>query len=172
MALNTCIFQSLFHFNFPSFQMNSEMLKNPSIQQQVRYRLAEVQKQQFGADCALIADILCLIARDNSLQQETRVPDVGAIWFPLATGFSGMEGEAVCSAPPQPALSGVYLPQEPLVPQRISSLQRDLQLCTPLHCLYLRRESFQLPQTKIVMTEKTKQQVNEVRELSSQCSWP
>lgn len=40
-----------------------------------------------------------------------------------------------------PAWSGVCSPQEPSVPQRISSLWRDLQLCTPWHCLYLRRES-------------------------------
>jgi len=68
-------------------------------------------------------------------------PDVGAIWFPVATGFSGMEWEVICSASPQAAWSRVYSPQEPLVPQRISSLERDLQLYMPLPCLYLRRES-------------------------------
>jgi len=57
----------------------------------VRYRLAEAQKQQVKADCTIIADILCLIARDNSLQQETElqtwVPS-GSQWQRASLGWS------------------------------------------------------------------------------------
>lgn len=86
-------FSVVLSIQFPPFQMNTEILTNPTTtnsQQWVRYSLVEVQKQQVRADCALITDILCLIARDNSLQQETElqtwVPS-GSQWQRASLGW-------------------------------------------------------------------------------------
>lgn len=122
---NTHIFQWPFQFNFPSFQMNTEILMNLSIHKQPAVGKVQASRgtkaasqSKLHANCRHNTPY----CQGQQLTAGDRAPDVGAIWFPVATGFSGMEREIVCSAPPQLAQSGVYSPQEPLVPQRISSL--------------------------------------------------
>lgn len=141
---NTQVFQWLFQFNFPSFHMSTELLAEPSIHKQAAVGKVQASRGTKAASqsrlCTNCRHIMPY-CQGRQLTAGDRAPDVGAIWFPVATGISGMEGEVVCSTAPQPAWSGVCLPQELLVPQRISSLQRDLQLRTPLHCLYLGTES-------------------------------
>lgn len=106
MALNTFIFLWLFQFNSPSFQMNTEILTNPIIHEQpavgkvqARRGTKAASQSRLRTNCRHIMPY----CQGQQLTAGDRAPDVGAIWFPVATGFSGMEGEVVCSAPPQPA---------------------------------------------------------------------
>lgn len=111
-ALNTYIFQWLFRFNFLSFQMNTEILMNPSIHKQPAVGKVQARRSTKAASQSRLR-INCRhimpYCQGQQLTAGDRAPDVGAIWFPVATGFSGMEGEVVCSAPPLHGVVSAHL---------------------------------------------------------------
>lgn len=105
-------FQWLFQFNFPSFQMNTETLTNSSNHNrpaagkvQASRGTKAANQSRLHTNCRHIMPY----CQGQQLTAGDRAPDVGAIWFPVATGFSGMEGEVACSAPPLRGVVSTHL---------------------------------------------------------------
>lgn len=87
-------FKWFFQFILPSFCLSTELLADPSIHKQAA--VGEVQASR-GTEAASQSRLhnncryIMPYCQGQQLTAGDRAPDVGAIWFPVATGISGME---------------------------------------------------------------------------------